>query len=176
LWVRVPPRVYACNRRARATQTLAQPGADVRNEDREIRTPNLLIWSQTRYRCAISPVCNRTRRHTSDSNNKKRLSTTPLMQTNSPHWGLNPGPSVYKTDALPLSYRGAGPRILQNNRGGTKPSLGNNECASCGVRTHAQLPALDLKSNPLTTRANWHGSRGPCRQTLRRKDAAMRKT
>ena len=25
---------------------------------------------------------------------------------------------------------------------------------SCGVRTHAQLPALDLKSNPLTTRAN----------------------
>ena len=26
---------------------------------------------------------------------------------NSPHWGLNPGPSVYKTDALPLSYRGA---------------------------------------------------------------------
>ena len=28
------------------------------------------------------------------------------MATNSPHWGLNPGPSVYKTDALPLSYRG----------------------------------------------------------------------
>ena len=25
----------------------------------------------------------------------------------SPHWGLNPGPSVYKTDALPLSYRGS---------------------------------------------------------------------
>ena len=24
----------------------------------------------------------------------------------SPHWGLNPGPSVYKTDALPLSCRG----------------------------------------------------------------------
>ena len=24
-----------------------------------------------------------------------------------PHWGLNPRPSVYKTDALPLSYRGA---------------------------------------------------------------------
>ena len=24
----------------------------------------------------------------------------------SPHWGLNPGPSVYRTDALPLSYKG----------------------------------------------------------------------
>ena len=22
------------------------------------------------------------------------------------HWGLSPGPSVYRTDALPLSYRG----------------------------------------------------------------------
>ena len=29
-------------------------------------------------------------------------------QRNSPHWGLNPGPSVYKTDSLPLSYRGYG--------------------------------------------------------------------
>ena len=26
------------------------------NEAREIRTPNLLIWSQTRYRCAIAPM------------------------------------------------------------------------------------------------------------------------
>ena len=26
------------------------------NEGREIRTPNLLIWSQTRCRCAIPPV------------------------------------------------------------------------------------------------------------------------
>ena len=29
-----------------------------------------------------------------------------LINNISPHWGLNPGPSVYKTDALPLSYRG----------------------------------------------------------------------
>ena len=25
----------------------------------------------------------------------------------SPHWGSNPGPLVYKTSALPLSYRGS---------------------------------------------------------------------
>ena len=31
------------------------------------------------------------------------------------------------------------------------PSMRN---VSCGVRTHAQLPAMDLKSTPLTTRAN----------------------
>ena len=30
----------------------------------------------------------------------------------SPHWGLNPGPSVYKTDALPLSYKGHVPNGL----------------------------------------------------------------
>jgi hypothetical protein len=28
--------------------------------------------------------------------------------------------------------------------------------ASYGVRTHAELPPVDLKSTPLTTRANWH--------------------
>lgn len=28
-------------------------------------------------------------------------------------------------------------------------------CVSCGVRTHAHLRAVDLKSTPLTTRANW---------------------
>ena len=28
----------------------------IRKEGREIRTPNLLIWSQTCYRCAILPV------------------------------------------------------------------------------------------------------------------------
>ena len=35
-------------------------------------------------------------------------SSVPALATTfaKPHWGLNPGPSVYKTDALPLSYRG----------------------------------------------------------------------
>ena len=108
------PCVQPQSERAR---TSAQPSADVQNEDREIRTPNLLIWSQTRYRCAISPVPNRAHCHSSDTIKKKRLSTTPLMQNNSPHWGLNPGPSVYKTDALPLSYRGDGPRISRQSPG-----------------------------------------------------------
>ncbi len=31
-------------------------GLNAKNEGREIRTPNLLIWSQTRYRCAIPPI------------------------------------------------------------------------------------------------------------------------
>ena len=30
--------------------------ADFKNEPRAIRTPNLLIWSQTRYRCAMGPI------------------------------------------------------------------------------------------------------------------------
>ena len=30
--------------------------SDCKSERREIRTPNLLIWSQTRYRCAIHPM------------------------------------------------------------------------------------------------------------------------
>ena len=33
---------------------------------------------------------------------------------NSLHWGLNPGPSVYKTDALPLSYGGTETCIDRN--------------------------------------------------------------
>ena len=33
-----------------------ETGAERKNEDRVIRTPNLLIWNQTRYRCAM-PSC-----------------------------------------------------------------------------------------------------------------------
>ena len=29
-----------------------------------------------------------------------------MRMAQSLHWGLNPGPSVYRTDALPLSYKG----------------------------------------------------------------------
>ena len=38
--------------------------------------------------------------------NIRRQSSNLADGIKSPHWGLNPGPSVYKTDALPLSYRG----------------------------------------------------------------------
>ena len=31
----------------------------------------------------------------------------------SPHWGLNPGPSVYKTDTLPLSHKGLSDLVVQ---------------------------------------------------------------
>ena len=34
----------------------------------------------------------------------------------SPRWGLNPGPSVYKTDALPLSYRGCWTEVHARER------------------------------------------------------------
>ena len=52
---------------------------------------------------------------------------------NSAHWGLNPGPSVYKTDALPLSYRGVGFR----RRGGIEA-------------LHVFMPR-ELKSRPGTS-------------------------
>jgi hypothetical protein len=52
---------------------------------------------------------------------------------NSPHWGLNPGPSVYKTDALPLSYRG----VAFRRRGGIEP-------------LHVSMPR-ELKSRPGTS-------------------------
>jgi hypothetical protein len=52
---------------------------------------------------------------------------------NSPHWGLNPGPSVYKTDALPLSYRG----VAFRRGGGIEP-------------LHVSMPR-ELKSRPGTS-------------------------
>ena len=157
-WVKHPPKegiarsspnLGTCVQpQSECARTSAQPSADVQNEDREIQTPNLLIWSQTRYRCAISLVPNRAHCHSSGTIKKKRLSTTPLMQNNSPHLGLNPGPWVYKTGALPLSCRGAGPRTSQQPPGKTRSPVGSNECASCWVRTHAQLPDWILSPTP----------------------------
>ena len=36
--------------------TFRAPARNMRSEAREIRTPNLLIWSQTRCHCAIAPL------------------------------------------------------------------------------------------------------------------------
>ena len=46
----------------------------------------------------------------------------------SPHWGLNPGPSVYRTDALPLSYRGC--------------------CGGGNCQSSCQLTAMQLNQEP----------------------------
>ena len=44
------------------------------------------------------------------------------------------------------------PSLSSRRTKAREPTTDND--ASCGVRTHAQLPAVDLKSTPLTTRAN----------------------
>ena len=50
--------LYGEKMQARLT-VYAKPGAHTeKNEPRAIRTPNRLIWSQTRYRCAMDPCCN----------------------------------------------------------------------------------------------------------------------
>ena len=49
----------------------------------------------------------------------------------SPHWGLNPGPSVYKTDALPLSYRGSAYLAYMDQLLGQRLSLAEKS-KSCG--------------------------------------------
>ena len=56
--------------------------------------------------------------------------TYPSLPTRhySPHWGLNPGPSVYRTDALPLSYRGC--------------------CGGGNCQSNCQLTALRLNQEP----------------------------
>ena len=49
-------RRFALANRCVATELTIKMRAQ-RNEAREIRTPNLLIWSQTRCHCAIAPCC-----------------------------------------------------------------------------------------------------------------------
>ena len=66
---------------------------------------------------------------------------------NSPHWGFNPGPSVYKTDALPLSYRGIETPL--NNLCGT---LGPVQCSISSVSAESSPPVVGGKS-PLLTKS-----------------------
>ena len=64
-----------------------------KNEGREIRTPNLLIWSQTRYRCAIPPLgelpslikrCSSTNKK--KLNKLKEYGANVLIDTSSDNW------------------------------------------------------------------------------------------
>ena len=48
----------------------------------------------------------------------------------------------------------SGPRAASSRRMTHAAQHGCAASVSCGVRTHAQLPEVDLKSTPLTTRAN----------------------
>ena len=48
------PQFHFCSSPPRMCRSVASR-KDRRHEGREIGTPNLLIWSQTRYRCAIPP-------------------------------------------------------------------------------------------------------------------------
>jgi hypothetical protein len=61
------------------------------------------------------------------------------------HWGLNPGPSVYKTDALPLSYRGTASQCT-------------SVLAGCSLRFRSLLGAA-LVSSPSWT--HWGLNPGP---------------
>ena len=100
------------------------------------------------------PLC-QTQRATTQATPRKTWE-----QHNGPHSkpraGVYKGPPTCKPDSPPLNCNNAGPGMPRQPHGNNKPQLGNNNCANCGVQTHAQLPALALKSNPLTTRANWH--------------------
>ena len=51
------PQFHFCSSPSRMCRSVASR-KDRRHEGREIGTPNLLIWSQTRYRCAIPPHAN----------------------------------------------------------------------------------------------------------------------
>ena len=54
IWRSRPLLVIATSLHLACTPSTAH-AAICKHEVREIRTPNLLIWSQTRYRCAIAP-------------------------------------------------------------------------------------------------------------------------
>ena len=53
---RSSPFISQSARAQECEQTLHMAAWAMKSEGREIRTPNLLIWSQTRCRCAIPPL------------------------------------------------------------------------------------------------------------------------
>ncbi len=65
------------------------------------------------------------------------------------HPGSNQGPADLQSAALPLSYI---PHVIFCNSQSYRSShftQKSKKPVSCGVRTHAQKPVVDLKSTPL---------------------------
>ena len=87
------------------------------------------------------------------------------------YWGLNPGPSVYKTDALPLSYRGFCARGYAPNKQyyvGAGPLQGANSIGQQLVREHQYLGGIGAPATfvreftcGVLLRHRDNGSRGP---------------
>ena len=76
-------------------------------------------------------------------------------------WGSNPRPMAHKTIALTTELRELVFLQLPSASSVCLPLLLAPHSlhhmfkhVSCGARTHAELPPVDLKSTPLTTRAN----------------------
>ena len=72
------------------------------------------------------------------------------------HTGTDPGlnrPACFKLPEPQAKRAKHDPGWRQRNTG-CAPDRPAVKSASCGVRTHAQLLAVDLKSTPLTSRAN----------------------
>ena len=61
---------------------------------------------------------------------------------NSPRWGLNPGPSDYKSDALPLSYEGCWmvPKHDTIDKSRKKQNQNNHDSASGNVVRNSDCP------------------------------------
>ena len=80
-----------------------------------------------------------------------RSCDTSLPQPYSPHWGLNPGPSVFRTDALPLSYRGIGTMSMGFNestlRNDAAPAH-RMPCATSSKRESMETPPHPMHSDP----------------------------
>ena len=79
------------------------------------------------------------------------------MRSISLHWGLSPGPSVYKTDALPLSYRGSATHSNLELTSG---------CACCSTYTWKPKMGHELASQAANS-ANVLG-RSPDAQSLKK--------
>ena len=119
-----------------------------KNEGREIRTPNLLIWSQTRCRCAIPPMS---------------FSTYAPLQRN-----LTLQSSVYKCCVVPRKHSGVAqwlacwahnPKVR-----GSKPRSAIFRCVNDLRRCHSVYSLTMFLSN----RENDPGRTRTCNPRLRR--------